>query len=171
LRAVWLPESTRCGDHDGGGQLGAVVDVDGEPVVLTADGSYPVVGADVGVEVLGVAAEVVDDLVAVRVAVRVAGEGHAGQGAVSRWGEQGQAVVVGGPGADWFRTGFEHDRGAACSAECVCGGQAGLPGADDDDVAGVDHEKYCLYWVLGIVRKDSAAAIAARAPRMRKVMV
>lgn len=71
---------------------------------------------------------------------------------------------LGGPGPDRLVAGLEHNRCTAEAAECVCGSQAGLPGADDH---GVDHEEYCLCW--GEVKKDSAAATMASAPRTRDV--
>jgi hypothetical protein len=76
LRAIWLPKSPGRGDHDRGGQLGAVLDLDGESTLPPADRGHAMSGADVGVKVLGIAAEVVDDLVPMRVAVWVAGEVH-----------------------------------------------------------------------------------------------
>jgi hypothetical protein len=89
---------------------------------------------DVGVEGGGVAAQVVDDLVAVRVALGVAGERQARQAAVAGRGEQGEAVVVVRPGPPGLGSGFEHDRLPAAGEQGVRGGEAGLAGADDDRI-------------------------------------
>ncbi|GAB3683847.1 hypothetical protein GCM10027597_32130 [Saccharopolyspora tripterygii] len=80
--SVGAAEAATGGDHDRRG-VRAVFGVDGVGAVVGGDGADAVVGADVGVEGVCVAAEVVDDFVAVRVAVGVAGERDFGECAES----------------------------------------------------------------------------------------
>nr|BFE79467.1 hypothetical protein GCM10020093_020680 [Planobispora longispora] len=91
-------------------------------------------GADLGVQAGGVTLQVGDDLIAVRIAVRITVEARAGQGAVAGRGEQGQAVVVGGPGPRGKLASLQHQRAQPGPEQGAGGGQTGLTGADDDDI-------------------------------------
>ena len=63
--------------------------------------------------------------------------------------------------------GFEHDRGTACLAECMCCGQADLPGADHN---GVDQEKSLPLLGLGIVMVGQCGPGVAMAPSTRNAV-
>ena len=126
------------------------------------------VGADIDRvvvdKVLRVAAQVVRDLVAARVAVGVAGEGHCGQGAVAGRGEEGEAVVVGRPRANGFCPSFQYHRIAPGVAQAAGGGQRGLPTADDESVY-FGHE--CCQssdGIRGVPARESRAAANVAAP-------
>ena len=91
-------------------------------------------------ESAGVGAQVVHHLVPGRVPVPVAGETHPGQRGVSGRGEQGEAVVVARPRPARRLIGLQNQgAGEAVTRGESGGGQAGLPGADDEEV-GVFHE-------------------------------
>src|SRR5690625_2527106 len=91
------------------------------------------------VEQVGVATEVVDDLVAARVAVRVAGERVPRERAELARGEQAQAVVVVRPRPDRLLAGLEHHRLPAAVAPSTGGSQARLPAAHDQQATPPAH--------------------------------
>ena len=76
------------GDHDLIGLVGPIVELDPVGGACLTDRSYAAVQFDRKVEALGVVGQIDGDLVAVRVAVRVAGEVKAGKGVIARRREQ-----------------------------------------------------------------------------------
>ena len=84
---------------------------------------------------VGVAAQVVRDLVLGRVRAGGGGERHAGQGVVLGGGEQPQRVPAAAPHVPDLRSGVEEqERGDALLAQVPADGEAGLSGADDEHV-------------------------------------
>jgi hypothetical protein len=115
-------------------QGSAVGELGGEDPVLMVEFSYVVAGADVGIEALGVFLEVGYDVIAVGVAVGVAGERQAGQGRVAGRGEQGERFVVLRPSTGRGVASFENDWFDPQFANRMGGGEAGVAGADDEGV-------------------------------------
>ena len=83
------------------------------------------------------------DLVAVRVAVGVAGERPAGQAVAAHGREQPQRVPALAPGGGRLAGGFEDGEAAVLPGQEVADGQAGLAAADHDDVAVLGHADAC----------------------------
>ena len=86
-------ERSARGDEPVGGQ-GLVLGVHHKAMPALLHGLDAGVGAEVHAEVVGVAGQVVRDLMLGRVTLRIAGEGVARHAAVPGRREQGEAVVV-----------------------------------------------------------------------------
>lgn len=137
-------EVTGRGDHRGRGELPPVLGAHPPHALLAGNGSDGRGGAYRGGQPLGVGAQVARDVVAAGVAVRVAGEAHAGQGGVPGRGEQGEAVVVARPGPARLPGALQHQHAGEAVSRGQCRrGETGLPGTDDDEIS-VFHENVDL---------------------------
>nr|WP_289231362.1 hypothetical protein [Barrientosiimonas endolithica] len=130
-----IAERTGSGDERVTDQAAPVSQLHRERRPVGGDVDDAGIGPDLDAEPVGVSAQVLDDLVAARVAVRVAGERVPGEGTEPAWGEQAQAVVVARPGPDRLVTGLQDDRFPAPDASGAGCGEAGLPAADDQQAA------------------------------------
>ena len=101
-------------------------------VVLDLESLDPLGEADVRPEPVGVADQVVDDFVAGRVALTVAGKRSPRQAREASRREQLKALVVGRPGPGRQVRGFEDDGVEPGLASGEGGGEPGLATADDD---------------------------------------
>src|SRR5215216_4505407 len=137
---TWKGGSVRCAEAAGRGdrqvrcQLKPALGHDRESVVGASDAQDALAGADVSVEPARVRAQVLDELVARRVAPRVAGEPQSRQLGEARGREEREAVVVALPRADGLVAGFQDHGCEAGAAGNVGGGQACLAAADDGEI-------------------------------------
>ena len=110
------------------------VSLDPEGAVLVAQRRDGGVESDRKIEPRRVLVEVADHFVACRIAVGVPGKGESGKGVMAPGGKEDEGVPTAPPRRADGVSGFEDHEMAALAGKEVADRQAGLPGADHDDV-------------------------------------
>ncbi len=122
------------GDDDLIGHNVPPVSLDQEGAVLVAQRRDGGVESNRKIEPRRVLLEVADHFIACRIAVGVSWKGESGKGVMAPGGKEDQRVPTAPPRRADAVSGFEDHEPAALTGEEVADRQAGLPGADHDDI-------------------------------------
>jgi hypothetical protein len=128
-----------CGNHDLIRLVRAVVELDHVPVLASPHGPDAAAELDRQLELLHVVLRVANDVVAIRVAVRVARKRQSRQAVVAHGREELERVPAAAPRSSRDFRGFEDGEVASLLSEEVADGKAGLAAADDEHVVPFRH--------------------------------